>query len=374
MVEETKEENKEYYENESEDESEEKQGHEKVQHENPEHKKQKLTGLDVWKLSTAVIAILLIISILTAGFGLKSLLKSTGTPTGAVILTKEEAANKAIEYINDNLLQSGMTAKLGSVEEKNDLYFIKMDIGGREYESYVTKDGSYLFPSGVNLNEKIEMPAQEQQPSQTITKTEKPEVELFVMSHCPFGTQAEKGILPVVKLLKDKIDFNIRYVYYAMHGKTELDEETLQYCIQSEQRDKFFNYLSCFLKEGKSDGCITEAKIDKEKLGSCINATDKEFKITEQFNDKSKWLNGRYPLFDVNKELNEKYGVGGSPTLVINGVKASSGRDSANFLKVICSAFNEEPGECQEKLSSASPSVGFGYEESEGTVTEASCS
>ena len=39
--------------------------------------------------------------------------------------------------------------------EKNDLYFIKMDIGGREYESYVNKDGSYLFPSGFDLNKEL---------------------------------------------------------------------------------------------------------------------------------------------------------------------------------------------------------------------------
>ena len=36
-------------------------------------------------------------------------------------------------------------------------------------------------------------------------KKEKPEVELFVMSHCPFGTQIEKGMLPVARLLGDKI-------------------------------------------------------------------------------------------------------------------------------------------------------------------------
>ena len=31
-------------------------------------------------------------------------------------------------------------------------------------------------------------------------KLEKPIVEAFVMSHCPFGTQIEKGMLPVVSV------------------------------------------------------------------------------------------------------------------------------------------------------------------------------
>jgi len=59
-----------------------------------------------------------------------------------------------------------------------------------------------------------------------------PRVELFVMSHCPYGLQVEKAILPAVKLLGDRIKFNVRFCNYAMHGKAEIDEELLQYCIQ----------------------------------------------------------------------------------------------------------------------------------------------
>jgi hypothetical protein len=50
-------------------------------------------------------------------------------------------------------------------------------------------------------------------------KREKPDVDVFVMSYCPFGTQIEKGLLPVWDLLGDKINLNIRFVDYAMHGK-----------------------------------------------------------------------------------------------------------------------------------------------------------
>jgi hypothetical protein len=69
--------------------------------------------------------------------------------------------------------------------------------------------------------------------------------------------------------------------------------------------------------------------------------------------------------FYAQKADNDKYGVQGSPTLVINGAQISSGRDSAGLLKTICSAFNTAPSECQKQLSSASPSAGFG----EGTDT-----
>ena len=74
---------------------------------------------------------------------------------------------------------------------------------------------------------------------QDLVKADKPKVELFVMSHCPYGTQAEKGMIPVVELLKDKISFEVKFVDYAMHGKKELDEQLRQYCIQKEQKAKF---------------------------------------------------------------------------------------------------------------------------------------
>jgi len=192
-------------------------------------------------------------------------------------------------------------------------------------------------------------------------KKDKPEVELFVMSHCPYGTQIEKGILSVARLLGDKIDFNINFCSYAMHGKKELDEEILQHCIQKDYNNKYLDYLACFLKEGNTDDCLKEIELSG-KLDKCIAETDAKFKITEKFNDQSTWSGGRYPLFDVYKESNDKYGVSGSPTLVINGVIAEKvKRDSASLLDAICIGFIDKPSECSEKLSSENPSAGFGF-------------
>lgn len=55
------------------------------------------------------------------------------------------------------------------------------------------------------------------------------------MSHCPYGLQMEKGIIPVVETLGDSIDFQVKFCDYAMHGQTELDEQVLQYCIMKEK-------------------------------------------------------------------------------------------------------------------------------------------
>lgn len=199
------------------------------------------------------------------------------------------------------------------------------------------------------------------------TKSDKPVVELFVMSHCPYGTMAEKGMIPAVKALGDKIDFKIRFVYYAMHGEKEVKEQLNQYCIQKEQSDKYIPYLEAFLADGDGTKALQTAGIDTTALATCAAAADTEFKVTENFNNESTWLSGSYPLFDIDKALNEKYNVGGSPTLVINGETVSSGRDSASYLAAICSAFNTAPEECSTDLSSTTPSAGFGYTASSGS-------
>ena len=208
---------------------------------------------------------------------------------------------------------------------------------------------------------------------QCMEKKEIPEVELFVMSHCPFGTQIEKGILPVVELLGNKIDFNVRFVYYAMHGEQEVREEARQYCIQKEQNDKYLDYLKCFLEAGNSEECLVTAKIDTDKLDSCVEQADEEFDITANLEDTSSWLSGSYPLFNTDLELNQKYDVGGSPTLVINGVVASVARDPASLLDAICTGFEEKPTECSEELSSLSYGTGFGFTQAAQNTDVGSC-
>ena len=190
-----------------------------------------------------------------------------------------------------------------------------------------------------------------------VPKSDRPDVKIFVMSYCPYGLQAEKMMLPVYDLLKDKADIAIYFVYYAMHGKQELDENLRQYCIQNEDPSQYFDYLSCFVQGGNSSSCLTEAGINLENLASCISATDATYNVSGQYNDQSTWLNGgANPAFDVQKDLNELYGVTGSPTIIINGKKVNiSPRSPENFKQAICSAFNSSPEECSQTLSNQVP-------------------
>ncbi len=319
-----------------------------------------------------IIGVLVVLLIASVTWGLTSSAKA---------INPEEAKTKTENFINETLMVEGQSATINSITKEDEFYKMAVDIGqGRVVNSYLSLDGKLFFPQALEVTSKDDAvndnsanTNSEPVIPENITKAETPKVELFTMSHCPFGTQMEKGILPVANLLEDKIDFEIKFVDYAMHGKEELDEQTNQYCIMQEEPDKFNEYLACFLEDGNTSACLKETNINTTSINSCIENTDNEYKITENFENKVNY-NGSYPEFPIHKEDNVKYGVGGSPTLVINEQEVSTGRDSATLLATICSAFEgEAPEECDANLSSTSPSSGFGYNNGSSNTGAATC-
>jgi len=283
----------------------------------------------------------------------------SGLPFGG--LSQKAAAAKAESYVNAELLsgQGGATAKV--VDSVGSLYKLEITYQGRKIDSYMTKDGKLLFPQVFDMATAkaaagaVQGAADQQAPVTEAPKSDKPAVELFVMSYCPYGTQIEKGIIPAVQALGNKIDFKLKFVSYTMHGDKENQENLRQYCINKDQSGKFMNYLTCFLKASDAAGCQKSSGIDDSKVKSCMDSAGKNFDVTGT-------------NFSVHKADNEKYGVQGSPTLVINGATIQSGRDSASLLKAICGAFKNAPSECSKQLSSADPAPGFG----EGTAAAGS--
>jgi len=222
--------------------------------------------------------------------------------------------------------------------------------------------------------------AQQPEPTPSVTKSDKPVVELFVMAYCPYGLQMEKAFAPVMQLLGSKADMSIKFVSYAMHGKKELDENTRQYCIETGQPTKYLAYLNCFFTAGQNDGteakyqqCLSSAGVNESALNSCVSKTDKTYSITAKFNDQSTWLSGQYPVYLVDQSLNDKYGVQGSPTLVINGAQVEASRSPEAVKQVVCAAFNNAPAECSQTLATTGSSAGFGAGAASGNTVDAAC-
>ena len=353
-------------------ESEKKQGHHEhhgdhekhdVKHMNKHHGEKKIHHvkenkftMNIWQVATGILALLLIVSFSTNGFNFSS---------------GDSVKENTLNFINTQLLQGQGAAEITEFADKGGVYEFNLKVQGRDIKAYTTKDGKLLFTNAINMEEGVEAPAAAPV-AEVTTKLDKPEVELFVMSHCPYGTQAEKGALPVALLLGDKIDFKIKFVHYAMHGEVEVNEQLNQHCIQEEQNDKFLPYLKCFLEAGDGDGCLDSTQIDKTTLKVCTDREDEKFSVTSNLEDTASYLSGRFPMFDVHKAESQKYGVKGSPTLVINGEQVQSGRDSISYLGAICSGFNEQPEECNTELEAGAPGPGFGWDKT-GSANVASC-
>lgn len=325
----------------------------------------KIIGLPKKTFFIAIGALILVVAILAGVFAFSGKGKT---------LSPEEAKQKTENYINENLMPSGSKVTITEIEEfEGELYKMKIDLGGGEIiDSYVTKDGKTFFPQSMEVtgnstdeeDSQTASPATKGTSGEVSKKSDKPVVELFIMSYCPYGTQIQKGITPVVETLGKNIDFQLKFVSYAMHGEKELKENLVQYCIQKEEPKKLVSYLNCFLKDGDSASCLKENKLN---VDSCVKSADNEFSVTKNFESKTGWQ-GSYPPFDTNKADNEKYDVQGSPTLIINGEEVSSSRDSQSLLETICSAFNEKPEACSTELSSAAPTPGFGTGTTNGSA------
>jgi hypothetical protein len=291
------------------------------------------------------------------------------------LMTVEEAT----AFVNENLVAQGATATVNSVTEESGLTKIELTIEDQAYTIYLSKDKNLFFPKAYNIAEikqqKADAAAQEEaayrESLAKIAKNDKPVVELFVMSHCPYGIQTEKGIIPAVKALGDKIDFSVKFCDYAMHDEKELKEEMNQYCIQTEQKDKYIPYLECFLGNGDSATCASQAGVNTDALNACVAKVDIQYGIMAGYKDQSTWVNGTYPKFPVYQADVDKYQISGSPTLLVNGTEISSKRTPATLLEVICSGFTTAPEQCSQSLSTTAPSADFGY--GEGADTNASC-
>jgi hypothetical protein len=304
-----------------------------------------------WQIVSGILLILFVLSLFSNGF-------SFGT-TGGKAMPTEEAKKKAIGYINENLLPAGTTASINGITESNGLYKINLSVAGRNYDSYMSKDGTLLFPSGIDITKTVEKAATtetQEEPPAEMKKAEKSKAELFVMTHCPYGTQAEKGLLPAIDALKGKADVTVRFVHYFMHGDKEEQETYREVCIREEQKDKFLKYLTCFLNASDSAGCLKSTGVDEAKLKTCIDTKSKDY-------------------YAADSALSKKYGVQGSPTLIINEAQANFyPRSPASALSLICSGFNTEPAECKTTLPTANPSPGFGWGAQAATASQASCS
>ncbi|MFA5347522.1 MAG: thioredoxin domain-containing protein [Methanoregula sp.] len=321
----------------------------------PSGQKKNTTMFGKW----TIIAIIGIFSILIVILAIITLGSTSGKITA---VAPRVCSDKVITYINTNLASPGQTATLINITENNDIYTIWSRYGGRDLSLYATRDCTLLFTTAINMNAAAATPV----PTQPPKKSARPVVDLYVMSFCPYGTQAETVMRPVVDLLGQKADISVRYIttvsgptidsVNSLHGPPEAKEDLTQLCILKSSPEKFWDYLKYFnnqcypvwqnvtLLDSCRKNVTATLGIDLPKIETCANDAE------------------GLTLVEMDATESDGVGASASPTLIINGVKYAGARTPEAYKQAICNSFDTVPTECTTTLSTASAASSGGCE------------
>lgn len=318
----------------------------------------------------------LIVAIIFLGIGMFISSNFTGRVVGpdASEIKPADLSVKVSSYIKENLLREGYELTIESVGKENGMYKIGMNVtspqGAIPVSSYVTADGKLLFLNQpLELDKKIEQPAEEPAPEDTgpVEKVDKPAVDFYVMSFCPYGQQFENNFYPVVQALGDEFTATPHFVIYSnygsgypnycidkenkycsLHGIKELNEDVRQMCVWKYFPNKFWEYLMAInsnCNSGNIEECWEgQAKalgIDTSVISTCFSSEATK-------------------LLQAEVELNQQFDVSGSPTVFLNGKQYAGSRNPEIMKQAVCNTFKTAPDACTISLEGTQTNTAAG--------------
>jgi hypothetical protein len=159
-----------------------------------------------------------------------------------------------------------------------------------------------------------------------------PRMELFVMSQCPYGTEAVNAIAEVKKQLGPGFALDIQYIgdgtagnLRSMHGENEVKGDIAQVCVLEQAPDKALDFMVCQNKNARAVAtnwkeCAGEVGIDADKLAACFEGDHGQKLLAASF------------------EVARKRGADASPTIFLDGKPYEGGRRPRDFVRAICGA------------------------------------
>lgn len=287
-----------------------------------------------------MVAVALVVALLVGGYYFSAQRKAEAG--------KKQAEEKVVSFVENNLVQPGTKVEVKEVAFEKGLYKVVIKVGAQEVPTYLTKDGNTFFPQAIDLTE-AEKKAEDEKKAAEVPKSDKPQVDLFVMSFCPFGNKAEDTMKPVYDLLRNKVDFNFRYIVNSdgdkissLHGQKEVDQNEREACVlKLLGKDKWMNFVTYVNAKCGTDGACWEAGakslgINVAQVNACVKAEG-------------------VALMKADEVISNEAGASGSPTMIINGVETKAVYQYGNsdgYKQAICDAFTTAPEECAKALAS----------------------
>ncbi|MFC1774774.1 hypothetical protein ACFLZN_00480 [Nanoarchaeota archaeon] len=160
-------------------------------------------------------------------------------------------------------------------------------------------------------------------------------LDMYVMSQCPYGVQAEEGFAPVAMEFADVLDYNIEYIgsysgdnFQSLHGEPEWKGNMVQLCVKKHSPNKFVEFVSCMNKNPQAipnnwEACSTELSLDTQLIKACYEG-----------------LEG-IDLLKASNDASQAAGAQGSPTIKLDGADYMSGNYRLNnYQYILC--YNQE--------------------------------
>lgn len=137
----------------------------------------------------------------------------------------------------------------------------------------------------------------------------------------------------------------------AMHGEAEAQENLRQICIRDEQPGKYWDYMRCYMKEGKSVECQKSVSLDIDELDSCTNESSRGLVYAQK-----------------DFDLANRFRITGSPTMLMNdkivkesdfATNATNARSPEAVKELLCCGFKEEPSFCSLEMNESRFATGL---------------
>ncbi len=299
--------------------------------------------VSTWQAVAGILAILLIFSIFTYGF------RFSDSDQGEAI-SLSEAEELALEYINSELLQAPFVAELQDSEEMDNVFRFSLSIGGQVIDSYMTKDGTMLFPQGFEVEGMVDTDAtsegNEEDTSNGVDMVSlmdddavKGDINApvtiveFSDYECPFCGKYVEETMP--RIIENYVDTGkVKYVFrdfpLSFHADAQKAGEAAECAGEQDMYWDMHDML--FANQDALDvdslkSYAEELGLDTESFNSCLDNGDMAEEVEADMADGA------------------KYGVQGTPAFFINGEMVSGAMPYAVFEDAIETALAEASGE-----------------------------
>ncbi len=167
-------------------------------------------------------------------------------------------------------------------------------------------------------------------------------VELYVMSQCPYGVQAESALKPALDALGADVDFHLEFIgegsgsktFRSLHGPSEIAGDIAQLCAAKHSPKKLMDMVACQNRDVQQvannwEPCAAASGANVDAIRKCIAGDEGSGLLKASFS------------------RSQERRAEGSPTLYIGGKLYAGARSARAFRKTICAAYGEsKPKAC----------------------------